>query len=84
MSGKYTLWETPVYNFRIPVSEQSNNLKEITIDVTKSAPSFEEVLDTMKNVFDELLKSDEGKQISSVIDVGAAKSRKSTCRFSDK
>lgn len=72
---KYSLWESPIYKFRIPINDQSNNLKEITIDVTKSAPSFEEVLDTMKSVFDELLKSDEGKQISSLVDVGAAKFR---------
>lgn len=70
-------WESPLYKFRVPVNEQSVNLKEIFIDVTGSAPPFEEVLDTMKNVFDELLRSQEGKKIESVLDFGAAKLRNS-------
>jgi len=69
------LWKSPIYRFRIPISEESDKLKEIVFNVTGSAPTFENVKDTMKGVFEKFLNSEEGKKVNSVIDFGAAKLR---------
>lgn len=69
------LWDTPVYRFRISISEESEFLKEVVFDVTGSAPSFTEVKDTMRGVWDSLLNSADLTRITSVLDFGAAKFR---------
>lgn len=70
------LWTTPVYRFRIPKNNdyESDELKEVIIDVTGSAPPFTDVKDTMKGVFEKLL-SEEGKNVIDILDFGAAKLR---------
>lgn len=69
------IWKSPIYKFRIPLSEESDKLKEIVFDVTGSAPPFEDVKNTMKGVFNEFLSSKEGEKVKSVVDFGAAKLR---------
>ncbi|MEA2037736.1 MAG: hypothetical protein U9O94_09580 [Nanoarchaeota archaeon] len=69
------IWKKPIYRFRIPIDENSDKLKEIVLDVTGSAPPFEDVKDTMKGVFDKFLSSSEGKKVNNIIDFGAAKLR---------
>src|SRR5438309_965330 len=69
-----TLWETPVYRFRVPVSEESpDDLKEIVVDVTGSAPSFKEPSDNLKQVLDDVFASKELSSIGRVLEFGAAK-----------
>ena len=69
------IWKSPIYRFRVPIDESSDELKEIVIDVTGSAPPFEDVKNTMKSVFKRILSSPEGKGIETIIDFGAAKLR---------
>ena len=64
------IWKSPVYRFRVPIEENSNELKEIVIDVTGSAPNFEDVKDSMSNVFEKLLESEECKNVQRVLDFG--------------
>ncbi len=68
------LWKTPIYRFRVPLSEDSDDLQEIIFDVTGSAPPFTDVKDTMSGVFDKLLL-EEGKKADKILDFGAAKLR---------
>lgn len=63
-----------MYRFRVPTKEESDELQEIVLDVTGSAPPFTDVKDTMKGVFEKLL-SEEGRRATSVLDFGAAKLR---------
>lgn len=77
------LWKTPVYKFRVPVSEESEFSNEVVIDVTGSAPSFLRVMDSMSGVWEKLLSSEEGKKIKTILDFGAAKFR-NTLHFLDK
>lgn len=74
MSEIGNLWETPIYKFRIPLGEESEELKEIVFDVTGSAPPFTDVKDTMRDVFEKLL-AEEGKGDKKFLDFGAAKLR---------
>ena len=70
------LWESPVYRFRISEdtdNEESEDLKEIVIDVTLSAPSFQEPSDNLKYVLKEIFKSSSLKKIDTVLEFGAAK-----------
>src|SRR5207249_6485349 len=69
-----TFWETPVYRFRVPVSEENPiELKEIVVDVTGSAPPFREPSDNLKQVLDDVLSSKELGRIDRVLEFGAAK-----------
>src|SRR2546427_5034989 len=68
-----TLWETPIYRFRVPVSEESVNLKEVVVDVTGSAPPFKEPSDNLKQVLDDIFDSKELGSIDRVLEFGAAK-----------
>lgn len=76
------LWKTPIYKFRVPLSQESEDLQEVVFDVTGSAPPFNDVKDTMRGVFDKLL-SEEGKKADKILDFGAAKLR-NTLYFLDK
>src|SRR5207247_8913415 len=69
------MWETPVYRFRVPVSADSEFLKEVLIDVTDSAPSHTDVKDTMRTVWDTILDSEDLGRIATVLDFGAGKFR---------
>lgn len=74
MSGSKELWETPIYKFRIPLEEESEEIKEIVFNVVGSAPPFTDVKDTMKGVFEKFL-TEEGKNAKTFLDFGAAKLR---------
>ncbi len=69
------LWTSPFYRFRIPKEEnsESEELKEIVIDVTGSAPSFNEPSDALKEVLQEIFKSDSLKEIKTILEFGAGK-----------
>ena len=69
------LWTTPIYRFRIPKDDgsESEELKEIVIDVTGSAPPFPEPSDALKEVLQEIFKSDSLKKIETVLEFGAGK-----------
>ena len=69
------LWKSPVYRFRIPASDssESEKLKEIVIDVTGSAPRFEEPSDALTDVLKEIFKSASLKRIDTVLEFGAGK-----------
>jgi len=66
------LWKNPIYKFRMPGEEESSRLKEIVIDVTGSAPSFNGPSDNLKRILDEVLDNP-NIDIRSVLEVGAAK-----------
>lgn len=70
----FGMWDSPIYRFRIP--EDGNNsqeLKEIVIDVTGSAPTFTKPSNALKKVLTEIFNSKELKPINSVLEFGAAK-----------
>ena len=69
------LWTTPIYRFRIPKDDgsESGELKEIIIDVTGSAPPFTEPSDALKEVLQEVFKSDSLKKVETVLEFGAGK-----------
>jgi len=69
-SGEETLWTTPIYKFRIPVDGEPEQLREIVIDVTASAPPFKEPSDDLKEVLREVFKSFKTK---TVVEFGAGK-----------
>ena len=62
------IWKTPIYRFRIPEDDnsESENLKEIVIDVTGSAPPFTEPSDVLKEVLQEIFKLDSFKKVETV------------------
>jgi len=69
-----TFWDTPVYRFRVPVSEESPvDLKEIVVNVTGSAPPFKEPSENLKQVLDDVLTSGELTSIDRILEFGAAK-----------
>ena len=69
------LWTTPIYRFRIPREDDpgSDELKEIVIDVTGSAPSFTEPSDELKEVLKEIFESDSLRHVETVVEFGAGK-----------
>ena len=69
------IWKTPIYRFRIPEDDnsESENLKEIVIDVTGSAPPFTEPSDVLKEVLQEIFKLDSFKKVETVLEFGAGK-----------
>lgn len=69
------IWTTPIYRFRIPKDDdsESDELKEIIIDVTGSAPPFTEPSDALKEVLQDIFKSDSLKKIEVVLEFGAGK-----------
>jgi len=73
--GDKMLWTTPIYRFRIPKDDnsESEELKEIVIDVTGSAPPFNEPSDALKEVLQEIFKSDSLKKVETVLEFGAGK-----------
>ena len=68
------LWTTPVYRFRILAEDdpESEDLKEIVIDVTGSAPSFLGPSEGLKQVLEEIFSSESFK-IETIVEFGAGK-----------
>ena len=69
------LWTTPIYRFRIPKDDnpESEELIEIIIDVTGSAPTFPGPSEALKEVLLDVFKSDSLKKIENVLEFGAGK-----------
>lgn len=69
------MWKSPIYRFRIPKEDnsESEELKEIVIDVTGSAPPFKEPSEALKEVLQDIFKSDSLKKIETVLEFGAGK-----------
>ena len=80
---KHKMWEKPLYPFRTPQSlddEDRRMLKEVYIDVTGSAPSFdtpESATSTLGNAFEEVLREFPQSRKLNVLDFGAGKLRNS-------
>ena len=80
MSTK-AIWESPIYEFRLPagVDADGNRLiKEVVVDVTTSAPSFEQPGKTLGRILTEsldYLKYQKGEKIHGILDFGAGKLR---------
>lgn len=76
---KHKVWEKPLYPFRIRNGldyEERCTFKEIYIDVTDSAPSFESPKESLSRVFGEILQEFGNKKLT-VLDFGAGKLRNS-------
>jgi hypothetical protein len=72
------LWESSIYKFRVPVDPnqpEESQLKEIGIDVTLSAPPFNEPGEVLGGVFENVFESISSKSKLNVLDFGAAKLR---------
>lgn len=69
------IWTTPIYRFRIPKDDnsESEELKEIVIDVTGSAPSFKEPSEALKEILQEIFASGSFTKIDTVLEFGAGK-----------
>jgi hypothetical protein len=72
------MWESPKYRFRIPLDPDDDGhgeLKEIAIDVTGSAPSFESPRRRLGGVFEKLFAEYGAKRALKILDLGAGKLR---------
>lgn len=67
------LWDSPIYRFRVPISQNSDKLKEIVFDVTRSAPPIKEISEEQKTILKEIFSSKELGKINHVMEFGAAK-----------
>jgi 2-polyprenyl-3-methyl-5-hydroxy-6-metoxy-1,4-benzoquinol methylase len=76
--NKHKLWEKPLYPFRVPYQrgDDRQSFREIYIDVTISAPSFDQPGKTLSEVFDKILSEEfSGRKKLLVLDFGAGKLR---------
>jgi SAM-dependent methyltransferase len=74
--GAELIWTSPVYKFIFPYETadyDERTFKEILIDVTNSAPTFDSTRNTMGRVLDEVLKLFSRKL--NILDFGAGKLR---------
>jgi len=72
------MWESPRYGFRVPVDSDDDghgDLKELVIDVTGSAPSFDSPRRRLGSAFERLFASYPDKRPFKVLDLGAGKLR---------
>jgi len=70
------MWESPIYRLRVPKNDDdynSNDLKEIVIDVTGSAPVFEKPSNGLIEILNDIFYSGSFKKVSTVLEFGAAK-----------
>jgi hypothetical protein len=75
-TGAELIWKSPIYKFVFPYEITDNDeqtYKEIVMDVTASAPSFDATMKTMQKVLDEVLEMLPRKPI--ILDFGAGKFR---------
>jgi len=71
------LWTTPLYPFRIACESNDGDeiaLKELWVDVTQSAPTFDAPQKTLSGVLDSTLAT-VGRQSPAILDFGAGKLR---------
>jgi len=77
------LWKSPVYQFRIPSGTDADGnqlVKEVVVDVTTSAPSFDAPGKTLRRIFTEVfdhLRFQKSEKTDRVLDFGAGKLRNS-------
>jgi hypothetical protein len=73
--GRNMLWTTPIYRFRVLKDDDpaSDEMKEIVIDVTGSAPSFTEPSDGLKEVLHDIFTASSLERIETVVEFGAGK-----------
>jgi SAM-dependent methyltransferase len=75
------IWQSPIYEFRIPagVDDSGNDLiKEVVVDVTTSAPRFEDPGKTLGRILGEALdylRIEKREKIDRILDFGAGKLR---------
>jgi SAM-dependent methyltransferase len=75
--ASHLIWKYPIYRFTVPEGFDENGeslYKEIFIDVTDSAPSFEETKTALRNVLDDTTKL-LSKNKALILDFGAGKLR---------
>ena len=73
-NGAHLIWKYPIYDFIIPAEPDSDNqFKKILMDVTTSAPRFEDPGKILGSVFEEVLESIPKKSL--ILDFGAGKLR---------
>ena len=66
------LWKTPIYRFRIP-NDEDENLREVVINVTGSAPSLGEPSKALKSTLKYIFSNKEYGKIDTVLEFGAGK-----------
>ncbi len=70
------IWSSPQYRFRVPAAEDNDmRLKEVVIDVTNSAPSFNEPSRHLSYLLDQASRFLGGVKYPKILDVGAGKLR---------
>lgn len=72
------MWQTPKYRFRLPLDPNDDGygpFKEIILDVTGSAPSFDNPGSRLGGVLDKLLVGFRDRSSFKVLDLGAGKLR---------
>jgi SAM-dependent methyltransferase len=80
MSSK-GIWQSPIYEFRVPAgADDSGNdlIKEVVVDVTTSAPRFEDPGKTLGRILGEALdylRLEKRERIDRILDFGAGKLR---------
>ncbi len=69
------MWSSPIYRFRVPKNAEgeSDQLKELVIDVTGSAPVFPGPSDALIEVLQDIFESDSLSRIDTVLEFGAGK-----------
>lgn len=71
---KQMVWTTPIYRFRVPKDDPSSDeLREIVIDVTGSAPSFPGPSEGLKEVLLAIFGSASLRRIDTIVEFGAGK-----------
>jgi hypothetical protein len=66
------LWKSPIYRFRVP-TDDDDNLKEVVVDVTGSAPSQGEPSKALQTTLKNIFSNSEYGEIESVLEFGAGK-----------
>lgn len=75
------IWQSPIYEFRVPAgTDDAGNrlIKEVVVDVTTSAPSFEDPGKTLGRILGEAfdyLRVEKRENVHRVLDFGAGKLR---------
>lgn len=68
------LWNSPIYKFRVP-NVEDENLQEVVIDVTRSAPSYGGPSKALQTTLNEIFSNKEYGRINTVLEFGARKLR---------
>lgn len=75
------IWQSPIYEFRVPAGHDgagNDLIKEVVVDVTTSAPRFEDPGKTLGRILNEVLdylRIEKRQKVGRVLDFGAGKLR---------